>query len=104
MAGTKPSTGETNVWAIVQAVCELFEGRSHAVGTFTLATGAATTVVTAPNCAPSAYPLLTPLHANAAAEIASGNMYVSAIAKGQFTVTHTNSATANRKFGYALQG
>ena len=42
-------------------------------------------------------------HANAAAEVGAGTIYVSAKAKGAFTVTHTNSATANRNFDYEIR-
>ena len=64
----------------------------------------AATVVPAVNCGAGSVPLLTPMTANAAAELVSGNMYVSAVAEGSFTVTHTNSATAGRTFRWAIQG
>jgi hypothetical protein len=47
--------------------------------------------------------LMTPVTAAAAAELASGNMYVSAKTAGtSFTVTHTNSATAGRTFDFTV--
>ena len=42
--------------------------------------------------------------ANAAAEVGAGTIYVSAKAQGSFTVTHANSATADRTFAYRIGG
>lgn len=102
MTGIVPANTEKDLGRIVRGIRDLFEGRSNAYGSFTITESAATTVVTAPNCSPSSVILLTPTTANAAAELASGNMYVSAKAQGAFTVTHTNSATAGRTFDYRI--
>jgi hypothetical protein len=99
-----PSPRETNLVRIVRSIQELWEGRSNAVGQFTCAESAASTVVAAMNCGPNSKIALTPRHANAAAELASGNMYISAVTVGAFTVAHTNAATANRTFDYAISG
>lgn len=100
-----PHAAEANTWKIVQAVRELWEGRSNAVGTFTLAVDpATTTTVAAPNCGSRSVPLLTPLTANAAAAIAAGNVYVSSITQGAFVVTHPASVQTDRDYGYAIQG
>jgi hypothetical protein len=99
-----PQSGETNLRRIIQSIQELWQGRSNAGGQFTCALNAASTVVTAPNCGASSRVFVSPRHANAAAEIANGTGYVSAVAQGQFTFTHANSATANRLFDYEVRG
>lgn len=118
MTAYVPEINETDMKKIVLSLQQLSAGRSNATGTVTLATGAATTVVTprqsgtiAPASAtpsgivlPASQPIFTPLTATAAAELASGNMYVSAVTKDTFTITHTNSATAGRTFAYAILG
>lgn len=100
------------------AIQQLASGRSNATGTVTLTTGAATTVVTpiqtgviaassatpSGRTLPASQPIFTPLTAAAAAELASGNMYVSSVSKDTFTITHTNSATAGRTFAWAILG
>lgn len=104
MTAYVPGITETDLKKIVLAVQQLAAGRSNAVGTVTLATGAATTVVTTPNCAVGSTPILTPASATAAAEVGNGTIYVSAVANGAFTVTHANSATTGRTFLYAVIG
>lgn len=104
MSGNVPAPNENDLFRIVRAIRDLFEGRSNAVGQFTCATGAATTSVSAANCGSDSKILLTPRHANAAAELGAGTLYVSAVTAGSFTVTHANSATADRTFDYAIQG
>jgi hypothetical protein len=102
----KPSQDESNLFRIVQAVRELWEGRSHAVRTVTLAAGAATTTVAGTNVGPSSQIMFSPKTANAAAEIGNGTMFVLAanIKAGQFIVTHANNAQTDRTFGYAAIG
>ena len=99
-----PGTTETDLKKIILAIQNLAAGRSNAVGSVTLATGAATTVVADKNCAAGSTPLLTPTTANAATEIGNGTMYVSTVANGSFTITHANSVTAGRTFLYAILG
>ena len=81
---------------------QLSEGRSNAVGIVTLTASAGSTVVTAPSCSKSSAVFLFPTTANAAAIVAA--TYVSAVANGSFTVTHTNSATADKTFYYGCFG
>ena len=50
MSGNVPIPSEKAPFKIVRAVRELFEGRSNAVGIFTLSVSAASTVVPAANC------------------------------------------------------
>jgi hypothetical protein len=104
MTAYVPGITETDLKKIVLAIAQLAAGRSNAVGTVTLATSAATTVVTDKNCASGSTPLLTAITANAALEAGNGTMFVSAVANGSFTITHANSATVGRTFLYALIG
>jgi hypothetical protein len=102
-----PGITETDLKKIMLAIQQLAAGRSNAVGTVTLATGAATTVVTPTQSgmiAPGSTPILTPTTLAAAAEVASGAMYVSSVGRDTFTITHTNSATTGRTFLYAIHG
>lgn len=104
MSGNVPLSGETNLYKIVRAIRELFEGRSNAVGMLTLTPSASSTVVTAPNCGSGSTVLLTPKTANAAAEIGNGTLYIATVANGSFTVTHANNALADRSFMWAAFG
>lgn len=104
MTAYVPGIAETDLKKIVLAIQQLAAGRSNAVGTVTLATGAATTVVTDKNCAVGSTPLFTPITANAATEVGNGTMFVSAVANGSFTIAHANSATVGRTFLYAIHG
>lgn len=104
MSGTYLQSGETSLRRIVQAVRELFEGRSNAMGGFTCTENAATTAVTHPNVGPESRIIITPTTANGAAELGAGTIYISAKALGSFTVTHANSATASRSFDFAIVG
>lgn len=107
MVAYTPGTEETDLPTIILAIQQLAAGRSNAVGTVTLATGAATTVV-APTqsgmIAPGSTVILTAMTAAAATEVASGNLYVSSVGKDTFTITHTNSATVGRTFAFAVLG
>lgn len=104
MTAYVPDLNETDTKKLVRSLRELASGRSNAVGTVTLTTGAGSTVVTDANCAAGCVPLPEPTNAASATEYVSGNFYVSAVANGSFTITHTNSATAGRTFRYALHG
>ncbi len=84
------------------AIRQLIEGRSNAVGTCTLAANAGSTTVTAVNCGPTSAVFLFPTSANAAAIVAA--TYVSAVASGSFTVTHTNSASTGKTFYWVALG
>lgn len=99
-----PQLTETNTRRIVTAIRELWEGRSHGFGTFTLTADDTTTTVAAPNCSALSQILFSPKTANAAAEIAAGGMYISAVAQGQFTVTHANDSGTDRTFAYRIAG
>lgn len=104
MSGYGVSTSEKDPMAFAVAIQSLFNGRSNAAGKVTLAAGAASTVVAAPNCAAQCSVFLFPATAHAAAELAAGGCYVSAVGKQQFTVTHANNAQADRTFYWVALG
>jgi hypothetical protein len=104
MTAYVPGLTETDLRKIVIALQQLAAGRSNAVGSVTLATGAPSTTVTTPNCAAGSTPILTPASAVAATELGNGTIYVSAVSNGTFTITHANSATTGRTFLYAVLG
>lgn len=101
-----PGINETDPKKQNLSLQQLGAGRSNAVGTVTLATGAATTVVTTmPGiCAPGSVPILIPTTANAATEFGAGSLYISSVGLNTFTITHVNSATTLRTFLYAIVG
>lgn len=104
MSGSVPAQSERDLTRIIRGIRDLFEGRSNAIGSFTCTTNAATTTVTHVNVGLESKISLTARHANAAAEIGNGTIYISAVTAGSFTVTHANSATASRNFDFTIQG
>jgi hypothetical protein len=104
MSALQLSPSETQAYRIVNAVRQLMQGRSNAAGTVTLAVSAVSTRVSAPNCAPGAQVFLFPRTAHAAAELAAGGCYVSAVGSGSFTLAHANNAQADRTFSYVCLG
>ena len=104
MSAPQLSPSETQLYIIVNAVRQLMQGRSNAAGSVTLAASAPTTTVGAPNCAPGAQVFLFPRTPHAAAELAAGTCWVSAVASGAFAVTHANNSQADRTFSYVCLG
>lgn len=100
----QPPRDLKDISQIVSTLIELVQGRSNATGKVTLTANQATTAVTATNCAEGSTPTLTPTTAHAAAEVAAGGMYVSAVANGSFTITHANNAQVDRIFLWAAFG
>lgn len=98
------SPAEKDFFTIVATIIQLCQGRSNAVGTVSLTAGVSTTVVMAVNCATGSTPILTPLTAHAAAEIAAGGFYVSAVGNGSFSITHANNAFTDRTYNWACYG
>src|SRR5262245_4146666 len=103
------SPAERDLFRIVMAVRQLTEGRSNAVGTVTLSPGAASTTVSAPNCARTSAIFLFPQTANAAAALATTWVQPSATppinpAAGQFVISHANNAQTDRTFWYVALG
>lgn len=89
---------------IVQSIRDLFQGRSNAEGEFTLTAGATSTVVTAVNCGLGSKIFFMPRTANAAGALGTTYIAANGVARGQFTVTHANTGTTDRIFGYAIRG
>jgi hypothetical protein len=104
VSGFAPAAGERDLYRIVTAIRQRFEGRSNAVGTFTLAANAASTTVTALNCGAGSSVLAFPTTANAAAEWKNGTMYIGTVSNKSFVVTHANNAQTDRTFMYAALG
>lgn len=100
----KPSQDESNLFRIVQAIRELFEGRSHAVGQVTLRANQATTTVTSANIGPDARISLLPRTANASADFGGGAFYVSSVTAGSFVITHPNDADVDKTFDWHALG
>lgn len=100
---------------IVYHARQLAQGRSDAVGWFSLATGGATsTVVQAPNCSATISltpPLqltpgvfLSPQTAHAAAVFSTTFVNPANVKRGQFTVTHAATANADCTFWFEVRG
>lgn len=107
MTAYVPGIQETDLKKIILSIQQLAAGRSNAVGTVTLAPSAATTVVVPTQTgmiAPGSKVMLTPTTASAATEMGNGTIYVSSVGKDTFTLTHANSAVADRTFFYAIHG
>lgn len=96
------SPAEKDPFKIVAALRQMMEGRSNATGSVTLTANAASTAVTAVSCGPNSAVFLFPKTANAAAIVAA--TYVSAVASGTFTVTHTNNANSDKSFYFVCLG
>jgi len=104
MSGYNVSTSEKDPMAFAVAIQSLFNGRSNAAGSVTLASGTDTsTVVPAPNCSSQCAVFLFPKTAAAAAELGAGTCYISAVGKQQFTITHS-AGGATRSFFYVCIG
>ena len=87
---------------VAAVVNRLNQGKLSCTGSVTLAPGQAATVVSDARAGADSVVLLMPLTASAAVALAAGTLYVSARAKGSFTLAHANSAVADRTFGYAV--
>lgn len=96
------STQETNLAKFALGIQAALNGRSNATGTCTLAAGATSTVVSAPNCAPQCAVFLFAKTANGAAALAT--TFISAVGNKQFTITHANNAQTDRTFFYVCLG
>jgi hypothetical protein len=98
------SPAETDIGKAVLAIRQLTEGRSNASGVVTLAANAATTTVTAPNCAATSAVFLFPATAHAAAIAASTYVLAANISKGGFAVTHPSDANTDKTFYWVALG
>jgi hypothetical protein len=100
-------------WQVTQSVNGLLDGFSNNTGEVTLTENSATSTVTLPHgvLSDNSVILFMPTTSNAAVELASGAMYVSARSvtnrfdsNSTFTITHTNNAQTDRTFKYVLVG
>jgi len=97
-------------WArqISTVVNNVLRGKLNAVGgtAFTLTANAGSTTLTDARLSIDSAVLFDPLTANAAAELAAGNMHVSAANRmnGSWTVAHANNAQTDRSFRYVILG
>jgi hypothetical protein len=90
---------------LVYVIRQLSEGRSDAIGTCSLATGAATTtVVLAPNCSVTSAVFLFPQTAHAAAVLLTTFVLAVNVKKGQFTISHATTANADCTFWFVCLG
>jgi len=101
MASLNLSSTEKDLRRIADVVRQLVEGKSNAIGTFTITPSATTTVVPAPTCSPGSIIMLSPQTANAAAAL--GTTWTVA-GTGSFTVNHANNAQVDRTFGFEARG
>ncbi len=90
------------LYLLARAVNTLLKGGADVVGAFTLTAGATSTTVSDNLFESQMVPVLVPTSANAAGALAT--TYVSARAKGSFTLTHANAATVDRTFLYIRWG
>lgn len=95
---------ETDPRRLAIAINGIIDGRTDNYGSVTLTASTATTVVSEARVTDFSTINLTPVTANAAAELGAGGMYVSAKAIGSFTITHANNAQTDRTFDYSWSG
>lgn len=81
---------------------ELLKGRANNVGEVTLTENVTTSTISDVRIKQTMTAVLIPRTANAAA--AMTNVYISAVADGSITLTHSNTATVDRTFDYILHG
>jgi hypothetical protein len=87
---------------IAESVNGLIDGKLDVTGTLTLEDGATSTVILDNKFESNMVPVLIPTTANAAGALAT--TYLSARAKGSFTLTHANNAQTDKTFLYVRFG
>lgn len=85
-----------------RTINEILKGRANNVGEVTLTENATSTTISDIRIRLTMTAVLIPRTANAAA--AMTNVYISAVADGSITLTHSNTATVDRTFDYVLHG
>ena len=95
-----PQTAST--LQIATTTNEMVRGRANNVGDVTLDANVTTTTISDIRIKQTMTAVLIPRTANAAA--AMTNVYISAVADGSITLTHSNAATVDRTFDYVLHG
>jgi hypothetical protein len=95
-----PGLNEDRPQIISTAIRQLAEGSSNTLSQVTLTPSVTNTVVVDVLATIDSHVDLCPLSANAAAALAT--TYVSARAKGSFTLTHANAVSGDRTFSYRI--
>jgi hypothetical protein len=85
-----------------RTINEMLKGRANNIGEVTLTANATTSTISDIRIRLTMTAVLIPRTANAAA--AMTNVYISAVADGSITLTHSNTATVDRTFDYVLHG
>jgi hypothetical protein len=89
---------------LAESLNRVLAGKLNAALDVTLAANAAATTVADARLSSASYIGFCPLTANAAAEIGSGTIYVSAQGKGTATLAHANNAQTDRNFRLLVIG
>ena len=101
MASLNVSSTEKDPRRQSDVIRQLVEGKSNAIGTFTITPSATTTVVPAPTCSPGSVIMLSPKTFNAANDAATT---WTVAGTGSFTVNHANNTRTDRTFGFEVRG
>lgn len=89
---------------IVDVVNNMLRGRLNVTLPVTLVASQASTTVTDARISAFCSVVITPLTADAAAEVGNGTLYVSSQQTGQLVLTHANNVQTDRKFTLAFVG
>jgi hypothetical protein len=105
-SGLSLAPNETDQRKQNQAIRQIIEGRSNAVGSVTLAHDgvATTTTVTANTCGQNSCVFLFPTTAHAAAVVATTYIKTADISKSQFIITHAATSNSDVTFSYVCLG
>lgn len=103
-ASLKDAISLRSLRRIVDVINNMLRGRLNVTLPVTLAVSAPTTTVKDARISAYCSVIMTPLTADAAAEIGNGTIYVSAQQNGLLTLTHANNAQADRNFTLAFLG
>ena len=91
---------------VVHYANQLVKGKLNTTTLLTLTAGVGTTTLSHPNLGSNSTLVFMPTTADAASEIASGNMFVATATqqKGSAIITHTNNAQIDRTFRVLIIG
>ncbi len=103
-AGFPGAPAGTDLRGLAAIVNRLNLGKLNCTGAVTLAADQPTTAVADSRASVGSFIGLSPLSANAAAEIAAGSLHVSSRATGSFELTHATAALTDRTFAYIIIG
>ena len=101
----RPTDTREGLQKTTEAVHRIMDGKINSTGTVTLTASVTTTTVTDFRVGADTTVILSPITANAAAEIGNGTIYHSSTTAGtSFVLTHANNAQTDRDFRYTLLG